>query len=189
MTDVLLFHHALGVTQGVVAFADGLRAAGHQVTVPGLYDGATYATIEAGVAHAERVGFDTIVAAGLSAAESLPAELVYAGFSLGALPAQELVRTRAGARGALLYHGSDAIPASGADWPAGVALQLHQTQGDEWSPLADARKVASTVHGAELFVYAGSAHLFTDASLDGYDEEATRLVLERSLALLHRVTG
>ena len=32
MTDIVLLHHAQGLTPGVHAFADELRAAGHQVT-------------------------------------------------------------------------------------------------------------------------------------------------------------
>jgi hypothetical protein len=40
---------------------------------------------------------------------------------------------------------------------------------------------------AEVFVYDGDAHLFTDASLPSSDPVATALVLERSLELLARI--
>ena len=46
MTDVILFHHAQGLTAGVRAFADELRSAGHNVTVPDLYDGATWTPLD-----------------------------------------------------------------------------------------------------------------------------------------------
>ncbi len=105
MTDLILFHHAQGCTEGVREFADQLRASGHQVSVPDLYDGATFDTLSEGIAHAQQVGFDTIIARGKLAAEGLPSEIVYAGFSLGVLPAQLLAQTRPGARGALLFSG------------------------------------------------------------------------------------
>jgi dienelactone hydrolase len=103
MADVLLFHHALGPTDGLHAFADQLRDAGHTVHTPDLFDGRTFGTIEEGVGYAKEVGWDEIMARGERAAESLPNELVYGGFSLGVVPAQMLAQTRAGARGALCF--------------------------------------------------------------------------------------
>ena len=50
MADVLLFHHAHGLTDGVRAFADRLRADGHVVVVPDLYAGRVFSTVEEGVA-------------------------------------------------------------------------------------------------------------------------------------------
>jgi dienelactone hydrolase len=104
MSEVILFHHAQGLTRGVQAFGDELRAAGHRVTVPDLYEGATFSVLEDGVAHAEQIGMDEIIDRGVAAAADLPASIVYAGFSLGVLPAQKLAQTRPGALGALLYH-------------------------------------------------------------------------------------
>src|SRR5215208_7943549 len=83
MAEVVLFHHAQGLTPGVAAFADELRRAGHTVHTPDLYDGRTFATLEEGLAYAEEIGFDEVTERGVQAAEALPAELVYAGFSLG----------------------------------------------------------------------------------------------------------
>jgi dienelactone hydrolase len=99
VADVVLFHHAQGLTDGVREFADRLRSAGHRVTVPDLFEGRTFATIEDGVGYAGETGFDTIIERGRLAAEHLPADLIYAGFSLGVLPAQMLAQTRPGARG------------------------------------------------------------------------------------------
>src|SRR5215471_12721258 len=99
MAEVLLFHHALGQTRGFTAFADELRRAGHTVHTPDLFDGRTFASIDEGLEYAEQVGFpNEIIERGVRAADSLPEELVYAGFSLGVLPAQKLAQTRAGAR-------------------------------------------------------------------------------------------
>jgi esterase/lipase len=101
MAEVLLFHHAMGQTDGFHAFADELRHAGHTVHTPDLFDGRTFDSIEEGMAFAESLGFpDEIIARGERAAGDLPNDLVYAGFSLGVVPAQKLAQTRPGARGA-----------------------------------------------------------------------------------------
>src|SRR5437764_14264163 len=133
MAEVVLFHHAQGQTPGFLAFADELRAAGHTVHAPDLYDGNTLAALDDGVGYAKQVGFDTMLERGRLAAEGLPNELVYAGFSLGVMPAQMLAQTRPGAKGGLLF--SAAFPASGFrdQWPAGVPLQIHMMEGDEWA--------------------------------------------------------
>jgi dienelactone hydrolase len=185
MADILLFHHAQGLTAGIAAFAEDLEAAGHVVHTPDLYDGHTFATIDDGVSYAKGVGFDTILQRGQAAAEGLPADLVYAGFSLGVMPAQLLAQTRAGAKGALLF--SAALPAAefGA-WPAGVPAQIHMMESDPWAEedLPAARELAGSADCVELFLYPGSAHLFADSSLADYDEGAAALLRERVLAFL-----
>ena len=138
------------------------------------------------MAHAEQIGFDEIIDRGVQAAASLPASIVYAGFSLGVLPAQKLAQTRPGALGALLYHEGVAASTFGAAWPDQVALQVHLSEHDQWSELDVAQKLVEDAADAELYVYPGSAHLFTDATLADYDEAAARLVLERSKEFLGR---
>ena len=186
MAELLLFHHAHGQTEGFLAFADELRAAGHVVHTPDLYDGKTFADLDDGVGYAKQVGFDTIGERGRLAADGLPNELVYAGFSLGAMPAQMLAQTRPGAKGALLF--SAAFPASefGGPWPPGVPLQIHMMEDDEWAveDLPAARELVETTDGAELFLYPGDRHLFADNSLPDYDERAATLLKQRVLRLL-----
>ena len=189
MAEVLLFHHAHGLTGGCLAFADALRAAGHDVHAPDLYDGNTFTELDEGVGYAREVGFGTIGERGRLAAENLPNELVYAGFSLGVMPAQELAQTRPGAKGALLF--SAALPASefGGSWPAGVPLQIHMMENDEWAAedLPAARELVETSEGAELFLYPGDWHLFADSSLPDYDESAATLLERRVLGFLEGV--
>jgi len=189
MAEVLLFHHAQGQTAGFLAFADELRAAGHVLHAPDLYDGKTFTDLNEGVGYAQEVGFGTIAERGRLAADDLPNELVYAGFSLGAMPAQMLAQTRPGAKGALLF--SSAIPASefGGSWPQGVPLQIHMMEGDEWAleDLPAARELTETIDGAELFLYPGDGHLFADNSLPDYDESAAMLLEQRVLAFLKDV--
>jgi dienelactone hydrolase len=180
----LLFHHAHGLTPGCLSFADDLRAAGHVVHAPDLYDGKIFAVRDEGIGYAKEVGFDTIVERGRLAAESLPNEIVYGGFSLGAVPAQMLAQTKPGAKGALLFHA--AIPTSefGGPWPQGVPLQIHTMEDDELGDVDIARELAETIEGAELFLYPGDRHLFSDSSLPDYDAEAAVLLMKRVLGFL-----
>jgi dienelactone hydrolase len=189
MTTVLLFHHAQGQTAGFLAFADDLREAGHTVHAPDLYDGKTFGDLDEGGAYAQQVGFSQIIRRGSAAAGELPADIVYAGFSLGGLPAQSLAQTRPGARGAILFHACVPPSEFESSWPEGVPLQIHMMDRDPWGeedrPAAEA--LVEEVEDAELFLYPGSGHLFADSSLDDYDEPAAGLLKERTLAFLHRV--
>ena len=186
MAEVLLFHHANGLTPGVLSFADRLRSAGHVVHAPDLYEGKTFTDLDDGVGYARETGFDTILERGRVAGEALPDSLVYAGFSLGVMPAQLLAQTRPGTKGALLF--SAALPPSefGGPWPAGVPLQIHMMEADEWvdEDLPAARQIVENVESAELFLYPGDRHLFADDSLADYDEEATALLEKRVLSFL-----
>ena len=188
MAEVLLFHHAQGQTAGFLAFAETLRAAGHVVHAPDLYRGRTFDSLIDGVAFAESVGFDEIIARGKSAADELPHELVYAGFSLGVLPAQHLAQTRAQARGALLVHSCIPTSAFGSSWPSGVPVQIHAMKADSLFTDGDdfgaARALVASTRDAELFLYAGNQHLFADASLPSFDPAASALLLRRVLDFL-----
>lgn len=190
MAEIILFHHAQGLTDGVVEFADALRSAGHVVTTPDMYDGHTFETLEEGLEYADEVGFGAVIKRGQDAVEDAPGEVVYVGFSLGVMPAQALAQTRPGALGALLFH-SCVPPTEFADeWPAGVPVQVHAMRDDELfveEGDLDAARELEKVDGAELFLYDGDAHLFADSSLAGYDEKAATLALERTLAFLAAV--
>jgi dienelactone hydrolase len=189
VTTLVLFHSAQGQTPGFLAFADELRSAGHTVHAPDLFDGETFGTVDEGVAHAREVGFEEIVRRGSQAAEELPADIVYAGFSLGVMPAQSLTQTRPGARGAIMFHGALPVSEFEGPWPQGVPLQIHMMDADPWAdedrPAAEA--MVEEIEDAELFIYPGSGHLFADPSSDDYDEQAAGLLKERTLAFLQRI--
>jgi dienelactone hydrolase len=188
MAEVLLFHHAQGQTEGFHAFADELRRGGHTVHTPDLFDGRTFASIEEGMAYAEEIGFpDEILERGAQAANGLTDELVYAGFSLGVLPAQKLAQTRAGARGALLFY--SCVPtAFFGPWPAGVPVQIHGMDADPIfvgeGDIDAARELVASAAEAELYLYPGDQHYFADSSLPSYDPEATALLTQRVLEFL-----
>jgi dienelactone hydrolase len=188
MAKVLLFHHALGQTEGFAAFAGELRRAGHTVHTPDLFDGRTFASIDEGMAYAEQVGFpDEIIGRGLRAANEFPNELVYAGFSLGVLPAQKLAQTRPGARGALLFYACVPTKFFGP-WPADVPVQIHGMDADPIfvgeGDIDAARAIVESTEQAELFLYPGSEHYFADSSLPSYDAGAAALLTQRVLEFL-----
>ena len=189
MAEVVLFHHAHGLTPGVVAFADELRRAGHTVHTPDLFEGRTFGSIEEGMGYAQQLGFpDEIIGRGVRAVETLPAGLVYAGFSLGVLPAQMLAQTRPGARGALLFYSCVPVSAFGPGWPEGVPVQVHGMDADPIfigeGDVDAARDLVEQAKDAELFLYPGDQHYFADSSLPSYDAAATALALQRVLAFL-----
>lgn len=188
MAEVVLFHHALGLTPGLVSFAGELRQSGHTVHTPDLYQGRTFSSLEQGVAHVKEVGFAELLDRALRAVEELPAELVYAGFSLGVMPAQKFAQTRAGARGALLFDACVARSEFGTSWPPAVAVQIHAKENDPefdngWD-LPAAREIAAEAADGELFLYPGDQHLFADSSLPWYDPEAAELLTRRVLDFL-----
>ena len=188
MAEVVLFHHAQGLTPGLVVFADELRRAGHTVHTPDLFDGRTFATIEEGMAYAEHVGFpDKVIEHGVQAVEGLPAGLVYAGFSLGVLPAQKLAQTRPGARGALLFYSCIPVSIFGS-WPDGVPVQVHGMDADPIfvgeGDIDAARELVDRAEDAELFLYPGDQHYFADGSLPSFDPDAAALLTSRVLDFL-----
>lgn len=188
MAEVVLFHHALGLTPGIAAFADQVRGAGHTVHTPDLFEGRTFDTLEQGVAHAEQIGFGEVIERGLRAVRQLPAELVYAGFSLGVLPAQCLAQTRAGARGALLMYSCVPVSEFGPGWPAGVPVQVHGMDADpifaDEGDLDAARELVGQAQDGQLFLYPGDQHYFADSTLPSYVPDAAALLSQRVLSFL-----
>ena len=138
------------------------------------------------MAFAREAGFGALVERGLAAAGDAQ---VFAGISLGVMVAQQLAQTRPGARGALLLCGCLPVSEFGDAWPAGVGVQVHGKEGDEFfdEDLEAARALVDSAAEAELFLYPGDEHLFLDSALPGFDASATALVKERALALLARV--
>jgi dienelactone hydrolase len=192
MAEVILFHHIQGLTEGVQAFADDLRAEGHTVHTPDLFGGRTLGSIEEGFEFQKSVDGQALADAAVA---ELGPGLVYAGFSWGVMQAQRLAQTRPGARGALLYE--SCVPISGewafGPWPEGVPVQVHGKDDDEFfaheGDIDAAREIVASLGPdlAELYTYPGDQHLFADRSLASYDAEAAALLTKRSLELLDRV--
>ena len=196
MAEVVLFHHVQGLTDGVRDFAARLAGQEHTVHTPDLYGGAIAATLEEGFAIKNDIGDDSLTSRVDQTLKALGSELVYAGISLGVMTAQRLAQTRPGALGALLYEAC--VPTTGnwafGPWPELLPVQVHGMDDDEFfaheGDLEAARNlVASLPPGlGKLHTYHGSSHLFVDSSLPSYDAGATAIVLDRSRAMLDRLS-
>jgi dienelactone hydrolase len=190
VAEVVLFHHAQGLTAGVEGFADILRRAGHVVHVPDLFEGRTFETLAEGAAYFQEVGGESVLHRARSEVEALPEDLVYAGISLGVMPAQMFAQTRPGARGALFFEACLPVEEFG-EWPEGVPVQVHGMDADPFfvgdGDIDSARALVSSVPDAELFLYPGDQHLFGDFSLPSYDEHSAALLAERVLKFLERI--
>jgi dienelactone hydrolase len=188
MEEVVLFHHAQGLTPGVIAFADRLRHAGHTVHTPDLFDGQTFEDLETGMKFVHELGFSVVMERGERAVVELPAGLVYAGFSLGVVPAQKLAQTRPGVRGALLFYSCVPVSEFGSAWPKGVPVQVHGMDADPIfvgeGDIDAARALIDEAEKGELFLYPGDQHYFADSSLPSYDAEASELLIQRVLDFL-----
>jgi len=189
MSEILLYHHVQGLTEGVRSFADGLRQAGHTVHTPDLFDGRIFETLEDGMGFAREAGFGALAERGVAAADDISPDVVYAGFSFGVMMAQQLAQTRDGARGALLMYSCLPVSEFGAAWPAGVPVQVHGKEADEFflEDVDAARALVESSDQAELFLYPGEEHLFADSSLQAFDPAAAALLTERVLAFLERI--
>ena len=170
MTHVVLFHSGLGLTHHVLDFANLLRADGHEVTTPDLYDGEVFDNLAEGIAKRDAVGIPELSRRGAAAVEDLPPDLVYMGFSLGAASAQALAFMRPGALGAVLMHACLPPAMLGIEaWPGALKTQIHWAEGDPWVDAAavDALADLAPTGACERFTYPGGAHLF---GFDGYED-------------------
>lgn len=184
MAEVVFFHHSGGLTAGVTSFADTLRAAGHTVHTPDLFDGRTFAEVSDGVAFADSLGEETFARRAAAAVTDLPVEVVYGGASFGAARAAEQVLSRPGARSAFFLYGAVAPSWWDATWPQGVPAQAHQAEGDPWRELETEQEFLAAVPDAELFVYPIGGHLFAEAGHPDYDATSAELATRRVLAFL-----
>jgi dienelactone hydrolase len=187
MAEVVLFHHAQGLTDGVRRLADAIAREGHTVHTPDVFEGLTFETTDEGVAHAKEIGFGEIAERGRTAVAELTGPVVYAGISLGVMSAQELAQTMPEARGAVLFSGCFPPEEFGGPWPADVPAQIHMKDADEFvleGDLEAAQTLAAETPGVELFLYEGNQHLFVDDSTGDHDPVAAELALERTLRFL-----
>ena len=195
MAEIVMFHSALGLRPGITAAAERLREAGHVVHTPDFYDEDVFDDLDDGVRKRDSLGYEEIVRRAREAVEGLPAELVFAGFSLGVAPAELLAATRPGARGALLMHGAlpvEALRPFGVEhWPAETQVQVHYAIEDPWVETGEVAAFGDAVTQAGAFfdeyTYPGSGHLFADPDLPEYDLSSSEEMWRRVLAFLDRL--
>ncbi|MEU1375706.1 dienelactone hydrolase family protein [Streptomyces triculaminicus] len=189
-TTIVLFHSAYGLRPAVHAAADRLRAAGHEVHVPDLYEGRTVETVEDGMAVKDEIGHEELLRRAVVAAAPLSERgVVYAGFSLGGSIAQNLALNDDKARGLLLLHGtSDIAEDTAVDE---LPVQLHVADPDPFEPhdWLNAWYLRMGRAGADVEVhrYHGAGHLFTDPELPDYDAEAAEATWRVALGFLEEI--
>jgi dienelactone hydrolase len=187
MTTVVLFHSVLGIRQGELDAAERLRADGHEVLVPDLFEGRVFDAYDPAIAWSDELGLEPLIERALAAVADVPEGFVVGGFSQGSSVAVR-VATRRAVSGVLQLSGLNVVEWFGTDalWPAGVDSQCHQTLGDPFreDEITEqaGRDVTSAGGNLELFDYPGDGHLFTDPTLPKeYDAEATELLWSRAL--------
>jgi dienelactone hydrolase len=191
VATVALFHSTQGLRPAVLEGAERIRAGGHEVLTPDLFDGAIFDTIDEGIVKRDEIGVPGLIGRAYEAVAHLPADTVYAGFSLGAAAALYLTASRPGARAAITFHAAAGLEGLGVEvWPHGVPVQLHYAKDDPWVPEGEREAMASMLAaaGAELeqFAYPGEGHLFDDSGMPEYDADSTELLWARTLAFLQR---
>ncbi|MER6142862.1 dienelactone hydrolase family protein [Streptomyces sparsogenes] len=190
-SPILLLHSMYGLRPAVHAAADRLRAAGHEVHVPDLYEGRTADSAEDGMALKEEIGREELLRRAVAAAAPLSDRgIVYAGFSLGGSIAQNLALGDEKARGLLLLHGTSDIADDAAT--DGLPVQLHVADPDPFEPHdwlnAWYLRMGRAGADVEVYRYPGAGHLFTDPDLPDYDEEAAEATWKVALGFLEEVT-
>ncbi|MFD8871209.1 dienelactone hydrolase family protein [Streptomyces sp. NPDC059590] len=189
-SPILLLHSMYGLRPAVHAAADRLRAAGHEVHVPDLFEGRTADSAEEGMALKEEIGGDELLRRAVIAAAPLSDRgVVYAGFSLGGSIAQNLALGDEKARGLLLLHGTSDLPDDAAT--DGLPVQLHVADPDPFEPHdwlnAWYLRMGRAGADVEIYRYPGAGHVFTDPELPDYDEEAAEATWKVALGFLSEV--
>ncbi len=189
MASVVLFHSVLGLRPVELAAAERLRAAGHSVAAPDLYDGAIADTIDHGMKLMEEIGWDRICQRARAALADLPASTVLVGFSMGCGVVGAVLPERPETRAALLLHAPAEL--RGVKNVPGFRAQLHIGEHDDFWTREDLRRwqMAAELAGtaAELFIYPGAGHFYTDPSLADYNAAAAEETWERMLRFLGAV--
>jgi dienelactone hydrolase len=185
MAQVVVFHSAYGLRQAEADTAACLRAAGHDVSTPDLYDGRTASTMDAALALMDAVGWEVICARARQALEVVPQTAVLAGFSMGAGVIGSVWDQRRAAAGVVLLHGIAPIPASARP---GLPVQVHLAGDDPFAPRqAVARWQAGATRAglaAQVFTYPGAGHFYTDPCLADYHPASAGQTWQRVTAFL-----
>ncbi|MFW2513667.1 dienelactone hydrolase family protein [Demequina sp. SO4-13] len=189
MAEVLMFHHAHGLTEGLAALADRLRAGGHTVHTPDAFEGRTFTSVDDGIAFAERIGHDAVLEVAARSARLHPSANVVIGFAMGAGPAQYLAQHRRRMRGCVLVGGATSPEMYGSSWRPSVALQIHVADPDDWCTAEEVGALEREVPGCEVYRYPGRRHMFVDPSTRDYDGDAADAFEDRLGAWLARLDG
>ncbi|WP_430867177.1 dienelactone hydrolase family protein [Demequina aurantiaca] len=187
MAEILLFHHALGLTDGLQSFAERLRANHHTVHCPDAYSGRVFTDLDEGVSYAQGIGHDAMEEVANRAHRQNRDARVVMGFSLGAAMAQQLAQHKRHINACLLMGGALPPEALGGDWRHPCHLQVHVADPDEWVNPNEVESLMFHARQGDLFRYADQGHMFVDPSSRDYDADAADLFEDRVTEWLDRV--
>lgn len=180
MTNIILFHSALGLTPSVRAFAQALRDDGHSVETPDLFEGAVFNSVAEGVEKRDEIGIPALSDRAMNSVLPDAKGVVFAGFSMGAASAQMLAATHSGAVGCVLMHAALPLQAFGLkDWPATVPVQFHSSQDDPWVDNNVVAALQDQVGSFHPYWYDGAAHLFAERDGGEYVSKNAENLLSR----------
>lgn len=180
---ILVLHSAYGLRLAVHEGAQRLRALGHQVDVPDLYDGRVAETLPEALKLRDELGRERLLSRAISLATTVKPEVIV-GFSLGGSLAQRVVMRTGAPRRLVLFHGlAEFVPGT----YEGLALQAHLARDDAFSPEEEVaewqEKFVAAGARVEVHWYEGG-HLFTDPELPDFDGESARLAWDRAIAFV-----
>lgn len=184
IAEIILFHHAQGLTEGLREMAERIRAAGHVVHTPDMYSGVVFGRLDEGLAFASRIGHDAIEEVARRAARQHPHSDTVIGFSLGAFPAQLLAQERKKIHGLVLVAGGLPPRDLGGEWRVDVRLSVHAADPDDWIPAGSLETLLRRARAPHVHRYPGIGHMFVDPSSPDYDADAADLFEESLLAWL-----
>ncbi|RRD46733.1 dienelactone hydrolase family protein [Tessaracoccus sp. OH4464_COT-324] len=180
MTEIVLFHHALGLTDGVRQFADQLRSRGFAVRTPDLFEGRVFSSVEEAFQYVERVSCATLLQRAEESCVEIHGRIIFGGFSLGVVPAQHMMLAKPSI-GGLLFHGFTPFEADTSDWPQ-LPMHVYAMAEDPLfvgdGDIEAVREAQAVLPQLELHLFEGRKHLFTDSSTGDYDAFATQQVLD-----------
>jgi dienelactone hydrolase len=186
--EIVLFHSMYGLRPVEMAAAGRLRAHGHHVVLPDLFEGRTApGDVGSGLALMDRIGWPTIVATARATLDGVGDEAALIGFSMGVGVIAEVWPDRLGAAAVACLHAPAVVPPGVR---RGTPVQLHVATPDRFAPpdqvLAFETSAARTGALPSLRRYPGAGHYFTDPSLDDYDAAAEADVWTHLLGMLGR---
>jgi len=187
MAEILLFHHALGLTDGLQAIAERLRANHHIVHCPDSYSGKTFKHLDEGVRFAQGLGHDALEEVANRAARQHRDADVVMGFSLGTSQAQQLAQHKRRVKACLLMGGALPPQSLGGDWRHTCALQVHVADPDEWVKASEVNGLIYHAPHGDLFTYPGKDHMFVDTSSKDYDADAADQFEDRVIEWLAKI--
>ncbi|MEM9792848.1 MAG: dienelactone hydrolase family protein, partial [Pseudomonadota bacterium] len=162
------------------------QAAGHDVTLPDLFEGETSETYDGGFEILERVALDTVEARAARIAEALPDEVVIAGVSMGAGIASHVWKRKPNAKGILFLAGMGPWPDKVNSAPVHVhAARPEPFDDEEWFTSWEKSNPGVPL---SLFRYDKVGHYFLDKSLPDFDADANKLCRERCLEFLRQLS-